>query len=273
MSNLSVLHEQVVLGKEFVVYGAVENPLFLAKDVAEWIEHSKVSMMLKSVDDDEKVKVNNVYVEGRTGGDGVWFLTEDGLYEVLMQSRKPIAKAFKKQVKQILKQIRTTGGYIPVKEEESDAEIMAKALLIANKTIESKNKVIQEKEELIQEQKDFIDNTIGCSTECITVEIFAKLTYGQYGLGRNKMFSILREMKILKYNELKDNVPYQGFVDAGYFELREKRLPKDLKIHTQTMITPKGQKYLHKKLSEYHFLQVKFDNFKKINSTMYTRNC
>lgn len=261
MSNLSVLHEQVVLGKEFVVYGTVEEPLFLAKDVAEWIENKNVSQMLNNIDEEEKALYTMYRVDGSTHKQ--WFLTEDGLYEVLMQSRKPIAKAFKKQVKQILKQIRTTGGYIPVKEEESDAEIMAKALLIANKTIESKNKVIQEKEELIQEQKDFIDNTIGCSTECITVELFAKLTYGQYGLGRNKMFSVLREMKILRYNELKDNVPYQGFVDAGYFELREKRLIKDLKIHTQTMITPKGQKYLHKRLSAYHFLQVKFDDLEK----------
>ena len=83
----------------------------MAKDVAEWIEHSKVSMMLQSIDEEEKVKVSNVYFEGRTGGNGTWFLTEDGLYEVLMQSRKPIAKQFKKEVKKILKQIRTTGGY------------------------------------------------------------------------------------------------------------------------------------------------------------------
>ena len=96
MNNLQVVEQREVLGKEFKIYGDFENPLFLAKDVAEWIEHSKSDVMLKSVDDNEKVKVNNVYVDGRTGGNGVWFLTEDGLYEVLMQSRKPIAKEFKK---------------------------------------------------------------------------------------------------------------------------------------------------------------------------------
>ena len=63
----------------------------------------------------------------------MWFLTEDGLYEVLMQSRKPIAKQFKKKVKEILKQIRKTGGYIPVAEDEDDATIMAKALLVAKR--------------------------------------------------------------------------------------------------------------------------------------------
>lgn len=69
--------------------GGVQEPLFLAKDVAEWIEHSNVSMMLNKVDNEEKQMIqigtlNNAY--------SAWFLTEDGLYEVLMQSRKPIAK-------------------------------------------------------------------------------------------------------------------------------------------------------------------------------------
>ena len=75
-----------------------------AKDVAKWIEHSNVSMMLKSIDDDEKVTgvcdINNVYVTAKSRNtQQMLFLTEDGLYEVLFQSRKPIAKAFKKEVK------------------------------------------------------------------------------------------------------------------------------------------------------------------------------
>ena len=111
MNELKVLNEQEVLGKRFRVYGTPEEPLFMAKDVAEWIEHSKPSVMIESVDDDEKVKVNNVYLENRTGGNGTWFLTENGLYEVLMLSRKPIAKQFKKEVKEILKSIRKHGIY------------------------------------------------------------------------------------------------------------------------------------------------------------------
>ncbi|EOO41349.1 RsfA family transcription factor [Bacillus cereus VD133] len=107
-NQLNVIEQRVVLGKEFRIYGTKENPLFLAKDAAIWIEHSAVHMMIKSVDEDEKVR-NNVATPG--GVQEMWFLTEDGLYEVLMQSRKPIAKQFKKQVKAILKQIRQTGGY------------------------------------------------------------------------------------------------------------------------------------------------------------------
>lgn len=100
---MELVCKQEVLGKEFKIYGTIEAPLFLAKDVANWIEHSDVSKMMKSVDEDEKVK-NIVRTLG--GNQEMWFLTEDGLYEVLMQSRKPIAKQFKKQVKEILKSLR-----------------------------------------------------------------------------------------------------------------------------------------------------------------------
>ena len=97
-----------VFDKEFTIYGTVEDPLFLAKDVAAWIEHSDVSMMLKSIDDDEKVQINTTNIVGSisAGNPNKWFLTENGLYEVLMQSRKPIAKSFKKEVKKLLHNLR-----------------------------------------------------------------------------------------------------------------------------------------------------------------------
>lgn len=139
-TTLTVINEQKVLGKHFRIFGTINNPLFLAKDVAEWIEHSQPSVMLKSIDDDEKVKVNNVYSENRTGGNGTWFLTEDGLYEVLMQSRKPIAKSFKKKVKEILKSIRKNGAYIRNQENLTPAEIVARGLIAAQKIIEERDK-------------------------------------------------------------------------------------------------------------------------------------
>lgn len=103
---LKVIDEREILGKDVKVYGTVDEPLFLAKDVANWIEHSNPRMMLQKVDEEEKV-VSNVYTLG--GIQETWFLTEDGLYEVFMQSRKPIAKDFKKQIKKVLKELRTTG--------------------------------------------------------------------------------------------------------------------------------------------------------------------
>ena len=85
----------IILDKEFKIYNTIEEPFFLAKDVAEWIEHSNVSTMVNKVDDEEKEMIqigtlNNAY--------SAWFLTENGVYEVLMQSRKPIAKQFIRMV-------------------------------------------------------------------------------------------------------------------------------------------------------------------------------
>lgn len=70
--------------------------------------------MMRTVDDEERIKVvtPQTISGGFQGNTEYWFLTEDGLYEVLMQSRKPIAKQFKKEVKKILKTLRKTGGYI-----------------------------------------------------------------------------------------------------------------------------------------------------------------
>lgn len=104
-NEVSVLENDVTLmGKTFNVHGTVEEPLFRAKDVADWIEHSDVHKMVQTVDDDEKVR-NNVPTLG--GTQEVWFLTENGVYEVLMLSRKPIAKVFKKEVKKMLHALRT----------------------------------------------------------------------------------------------------------------------------------------------------------------------
>lgn len=118
VETVKIIYERETLGKTFRIYGtdiksAYENPLFLAQEVAEWIEHKDVTTMLRSVDENEKVVralENNTPLNQR-GNPNKNFLTEDGLYEVLMQSRKPLAKQFKQQVKAILKEIRKTGSY------------------------------------------------------------------------------------------------------------------------------------------------------------------
>lgn len=111
MEELKVFNEQEVLGKDFKMYGDFENPYFLAKDVALWIEHKQVSRMIELVDDEEKTKVCFKSTSSRSTQEQ-WFLSEDGLYEVLMQSKKPIARQFKKKVKEILKSVRQNGAYM-----------------------------------------------------------------------------------------------------------------------------------------------------------------
>lgn len=159
-TGLQIIEQREVLGKEFRIYGDLENPLFLAKDVAEWIEHSDTSTMIRNVDDEEKV-TNNVCTLG--GIQEAWFLTEDGVYEVLMQSRKPIAKQFKKEVKKILKQIRLTGGYV-------GNEVKFVANYFNNFSKETKKVMIDELESKNKElfvEKDKIDNALLTNIETI----------------------------------------------------------------------------------------------------------
>lgn len=158
---IQVLSETELLGHKFTVYGTAENPLFLAKEVAECIDYAKRSngsynttMMLQSVDEEEKVA--NI-VDTLGGNQQVWFLTEDGLYEVLMQSRKPIAKEFKKGVKEILKTIRKTGGYLATKQDDTPEEIMARALTIAQATLAKREERLKQLEAETEQQQFTIE--------------------------------------------------------------------------------------------------------------------
>lgn len=159
--NIQVIKQTELLGHTFTVYGTAENPMFLAKEVAECIDYAKtskgkfdVSNMVSSVDEEEKL-VRTIFVSGQNRE--VWLLTEDGLYEVLMQSRKPIAKEFKKGVKEILKTIRKTGGYISTKQDDTPEEIMARALTIAQATLAKREERLKQLEAETEQQQVTIE--------------------------------------------------------------------------------------------------------------------
>jgi prophage antirepressor-like protein len=246
MNDLQVIYNQEVLGQEFKIYGTKEEPLFLAKDVANWIEHNKPNEMIKNVDEDEKLKA---IITHSGQGREMWFLTENGLYEVLMQSRKPIAKQFKKQVKQILKQIRKTGGYIPVAEDEDDATIMARALLLAKKTIDNKNKELEEKKKELEDKNRFI-NQIAESRNSLLVREVAKIiskSDSNILIGEKRLYEKLREWGWVTY---KGTEPKQYALDRGYLEVKEGTVTNQSGTFTYytTKVTGKGQKRILEKL-------------------------
>lgn len=104
-----LLQTTQLCGVSLSVYGTPAEPLFLAKEVAEILDHSKASVMIDMVDEDEKLR-ETIFTSGQRRE--MWLLTEQGLYEVLMQSRKPVARQFKAGVKALLKALRT--GETPV---------------------------------------------------------------------------------------------------------------------------------------------------------------
>ncbi|HBF5483987.1 TPA: phage antirepressor [Clostridioides difficile] len=265
MNNLQTIKEQELLGKEFKVYGTLENPLFLARDVAEWIDYSKTSegyyntsKMLMSIDEDEKVTITN----SNSGGNKL-FLTEDGLYEVLMQSRKQIAKQFKKEVKKILKEIRKTGGYIHSTNDMSDDEIMARALQVARKTIEKKSREIEEKDKVIQLQQPkvlFADSVASSDNSILVGELAKLLRQNGIDTGQNRLFDWLRNNGYLIKRKGEDyNTPTQKSVDLGVIEIKEgTRVHPDghTSITKTPKITGKGQIYFINKFKKNNQLSM-----------------
>ena len=141
MNEFKIINKSTFLDKEIDVWGTVEQPLFRAKDVASWLGIKNVPDLVKRIDNEEVHRFNLCGLQGET-----WFLTEDGLYELLMQSRKPIAKQFKKGVKKILHEIRTKGGYIASPDADTPEDIMARAVLVAQQTLARREQRIKELE-------------------------------------------------------------------------------------------------------------------------------
>lgn len=247
MSEVLVFDSREVLGRDFHIYGTPEVPLFLAKDVAKWIDHSNSTVMLQAVDGDEKV-LNNVYTPG--GTQESWFLTEDGLYEVLMQSRKPIAKAFKKEVKLILKTIRQTGGYVSAERAEEFVEKYFPSLEESTKLLVLKDlqgQVLKFKAQ-IESQKPDVEfaKHVGESKGTVSLGEMAKLAQSdEIDIGRTRLCAWLRNIGLLDSR----NIPYQRYVQSGYFSVVDVVLANG-RVQPTTRVTGKGQKAIIRKLRE-----------------------
>lgn len=254
-NELIMFEEREILGKDFKMYGTIDNPLFLANEVAEWIDYSdgNASHMCSMVDDDEKVKIfcniinssNGTKQVVSTGLANRLFLTEDGLYEVLMQSRKPIAKEFKKEVKKILKQIRKTGGFIPVSEEDSDLMIMSKALLIMQKTVEKKDELLELQQPKVQAYESLMD-----SRGDLDFNEFVKSA--DLKIGRNKLFDVLRNELIIRQKPSTE--PYERYRKQGYFKVIQ--VTNGFHSTSKTLITKKGVDWLMKKCFEWDIVNL-----------------
>ena len=198
------------------------EPWFVAKDVCDILGVQNVTQSMQQLEDFERSMFNI----GRQGNANI--ISESGFYALVLRSRKPIAKPFRLWVTQeVLPQIRKTGGYIPVDEGDSEKDILAKALLIANKTISE-----------LQQFYDDLMNTEGL----YHMNTVAK----ELRIGRNTLFAYLRGKDIMFYQD-NANVPYQRFMNQGLFKVVESPCA-DGKYRPTTYATKKGLDYIRKLL-------------------------
>ena len=238
--ELQVFNQQEVLGKNFTIYGTAQEPLFLAKDVAEWIDHSDTQKMISSIDEDEKL-MRTLFLSGQNRQ--AWFLTEDGLYEVLMQSRKPIAKQFKKQVKEILKTIRKHGMYaVDDLLNNPDMAIAAfqrlkeerQLRLQAQEEVAQKNQIIQE----LQPKATYYDLILQ-SESLVAISVIAK----DYGMSAKKLNNLLHELKV-QFKQGSTWLLYQKYASKGYTQSKTHTIDADRsKMHTYW--TQKGRLFIY----------------------------
>ena len=228
MKELKIIKQQEVLGKDFKVYGDFDNPLFLAKDVAEWIEHNNITHMMNTVDEEEKLTFT-ICSSGQNRK--MWFLTEDGLYEVLMQSRKPIAKQFKKKVKEILKEIRKTGQY---SSQKKDSYMIEDPIERAKRWIEEQKEklALQAENEQMKPKAEYFDDLV--DRNLLTN---FRDTAKELHIKQKEFITFLIERKYIyrdTHGKLKPSASSEGL-----FELKE--YTKSNHSGTQTLVTPKGR--------------------------------
>ena len=220
------------------------EPWFVAKDVCDILEISNPSDALKRLDDDERSRFNL----GRQGETNI--VNEAGLYALVLGSRKPEAHEFKRWVThEVLPQIRRTGGYIPASETDDDITILAKAVMIGQRTMEEQKRRIAAQQSRIVELEPkalFADAVAASDGTCLVGELAKMLRQNGLNIGQNRLFQLLRDDGFFGKSGSNRNVPTQKAMDLGLFRIKETAVTHSdghVTISRTPKVTGKGQRY------------------------------
>lgn len=199
---------------------ANNEPMFCLADVCKALEISNPSKVAQRLDDDERTKLEL----GRAGETN--FITESGLYAVILRSDKPNAKKFRKWVtSEVLPSIRKNGGYIAGQETLSDDELLSKALLVAHNKIAERDKIIEQKQARIEQMKPkaiFADAVATSRTSILIGDLAKLICQNGYQIGQKRLFEWLRNNGYLcKRKGTQWNMPTQKSMELGLFEVKE----------------------------------------------------
>lgn len=230
------------------------EPWFVGKDVADILGYTDTAQAVRKHIDDEDKGVVEMTTPG--GKQNMVIINESGLYSLILSSKLPTARAFKRWVtSEVLPAIRKNGGYIAGQETLSPEELMAKALLVAQKTIEGKDKQLTHAAEQAKLDAPLVHFAKGVTVSKTSILIFdfAKiLRQNGADMGGKRFFAWLRENGYLVKRKGSDyNMPTQRSMELGLFEIKETVITHSdghTTISRTPKITGKGQVYFFNKI-------------------------
>ena len=220
------------------------EPWFVAADVCRALDLGNPTRALDRLDDDERTLIS---IKGASNGKPVNGVNEPGLYSLVLGSRKPEAKAFKRWIThEVIPAIRKTGGYqVP----QSPAEQMAQGILAAQKLLAERDATIAKQNEQIAvlTPKGIFADAVTASKTSILVGGLAKLIKQQgIDIGQKRLFAWMRENGFLIKSGTEKNMPTQRAMDMKLFEVKEGSFVDGNgvnRITRTTKVTGKGQVY------------------------------
>ncbi len=240
MSNIKI-YENIEFGK-IRVEEIGNNPYFVGKDVAEILGYERPDNAIRNHVDDEDKLMHQISASGQIRN--MIVINESGLYSLILSSKLPKAKEFKRWItNEVIPSIRKNGGYIANQENLSDDELMAKALLVAQNKINEKNKVIEN-----MKPNYLIGKAVTGNSKSVTIGNFANILIqnGRKDLGQNKLFEWFRQNGYLSNKKgLNWNKPTYKATSQNLFEVKEVTIEHNNGFKTTSftpLITAKGQK-------------------------------
>lgn len=206
---------------------------FIGKEVAEKLGYSNTrDALVRHISEEDKGVVKHDTLGGRQS---LTIINESGLYSLILSSKLPQAREFKKWVTtEVLPSIRKHGGYIKNQENMSSEEILANAVLLANNLIAEKDREIAKLQSKARYFDELVDKNLLTNFRNTAKELH---------IPQKAFIQFLLDQKLIYRDKKNRLLPYSE-PDKGYFELKEWVRDDGSIGRLQTLITPKGRKYL-----------------------------
>lgn len=226
-------------GQVRAVRGEGGEPWFVAKDVSVILGYRDAANMTRRLEEDEK-GARPVSTPG--GEQQMTVITEPGLYSAILGSRVPEARAFKRWVThEVLPALRRDGGYM-VARDETPEQTMARAVLLAQATIDRQKSRIAE----LEPKALFADAVAASDGTCLVGELAKMMRQNGVKIGQRRLFARLREDGYLGKSGSNTNVPTQRAMEMGLFRIKETAVTHSdghVTLSRTPKVTGKGQRY------------------------------